>query len=392
MSPACHTRAVRRLTVPLLVWTMSSGTMAYAALSVMATAILADLGIGATELGLVLLTYSAGAAVLSPIAGPITDRIGGAWAARLTLLVAAMGYPLMGLATSTLWLAVAVLPVAFAQALINPATNAVIAAHAAVGRRGVVTGIKQSGVYVGFTFVGLVAPAVSAAAGWQATFWVLGVVCLVGFVLSFPGFPPTPGTPRGESKGVPITARGALVRLTVFAALMGFASSINNFIPLFAESELGYSNTVAGLITATIGGIAVVTRIVSAGWAERSGHPGRFLRFMAAMGIGTNVALALAATVPALVWLAAGTYAFGLAPWNAVAMLAIIVVVGPASAGTATGWVVGAFSAGLALGPLTYGPVIDQVGFGTVWLLSGAAAALAAVSMVGFRAEPAEVA
>lgn len=379
----------RPLMVPLLVWTMSAGTMAYAGLSVTATAIIDDLGIGATELGLVLLAYSAGAAVLSPVAGPITDRIGGTWAVRLTMLVAATGYPLVALADSTVVLAAATLPIAFAQALINPATNALIAHHVAEGRRGVITGIKQSGVYVGFVLVGLTAPALTARFGWEAAFLLLGGVCLLGFFLSLVGLPPTAGSTRAASGGVPRAAFPDLRRLTVYAGLMGFAASTNNFIPLYAETALGYTNTVAGLITAVIGGLAIATRILAARRAERTGRPGILLRGMAAMGVVTNASLALASLAPAVVWLAAATYALGLAPWNAVAMLAVIILVGREAAGTATGWVVGAFSAGLALGPVAYGRLIDAVGFGTAWGLSAVMAAAAVVAVAGFRAEPA---
>jgi len=379
---------VRRLTAPLLVWIMAAGTMAYAGLAVAATALLADLGIGAGELGLVLLTYSATAALLSPVAGPITDRIGGTHAGRLALLAAAIGYTTMAQTTSTLTLALAVLPVAFAQSLINPATNAVIAAHTSPGRRGVITGVKQSGVYVGFVFVGLTAPPLTASGGWQLAFLVIAAACLLGLALSFVALPPTPGRERGEATGVPATARPDLRRLTIYAGLMGLAGSTNNFIPLFAETELGYSNTTAGLITSVVGVIAVASRILSARFAERSGHPGSLLRWMAGMGVVTNVVLAFAAAVPVLIWFGAGTYSLGLAPWNAVAMLAIIMIVGTSSAGTATGWVVSAFSAGLAIGPVVYGQLIDRIGFLPVWAVSGAAAALATAAVLRLRVEP----
>ncbi|MEX1281380.1 MAG: MFS transporter, partial [Acidimicrobiia bacterium] len=329
------------------------------------------------------------AAVLSPVAGPITDRIGGTWAVRLTMLVAAVGYPLVALADSTLSLAAATLPIAFAQALINPATNAIIAHHVPDGRRGVITGIKQSGVYVGFVLVGLTAPALTARFGWEAAFLLLAGVCLLGFVLSLVGLPPTAGSRRAASGGVPRTAFPDLRRLTIYAGLMGFAASTNNFIPLYAETALGYTNAVAGLITAVIGGLAIVTRILGARRAERTGRPGVLLRAMAAMGVVTNASLALAALAPAMVWLAAASYAFGLAPWNAVAMLAVIILVGRDAAGTATGWVVGAFSAGLALGPVAYGRLIDSVGFGTAWGLSAVMTAAAVVAVAGFRAQPA---
>ena len=80
------------------------------------------------------------------------------------------------------------------QAIANPATNKLISFHIEPGRRGVITGIKQSGVYVGFVLVGLTAPALTTRFGWEAAFLLLGSVCLLGFVLSLIGLPRTPGT------------------------------------------------------------------------------------------------------------------------------------------------------------------------------------------------------
>lgn len=377
--------------VPLLVWTMSAGTMAYAVLAVTAAPMLDDLGIGATDLGLVLLTYSASAAVLSPIAGRLSDRIGATRTAQLTLLLTGLAYPLMGSMSSTATLALATLPLGMAQATINPSTNGMIAAHAPDGKRGLITGIKQSGVYVGYVFVGVAAPLAVQWWSWRAAFYVVGAVCLLGGLLSLFGLPPTESELDEHGARTPIadSAKPHVRRLAVYAGLMGLASSTNSFIPLFAETELGYSNAAAGLYTAMVGVIAVAVRILTGAAAEHRIRPGRLLQVMGGFGVVTSALLLASALVPSLLWAAGVAYALGPAPWNAVAMFAIIVLVGRAASGTATGWVVGSFSAGLAAGPLIFGPIIDGFGFPPVWAVAAIAAAVAAIVIGRFRSEPA---
>jgi predicted MFS family arabinose efflux permease len=383
----------RRLLVPLFVWTMSAGTMAYAAFAVTAARIIDELGIGATGLGVILLVFSTSSAALSPIAGRVADAVGGTRAARLSLALAAVGYPLVALGSSVVTLAAATIPIAFAQASMNPATNSLIAAHVPAGRRGVIMGVKQSGVYVGATFVGLVVPTMALTVGWRAAFWLLGAVCAIGWLLSLVGLPPVTGRPPGVPRArIPDSARADLRTLTWYAGFMGVASSTSNFIPLYAEESLGYAPAVAGLLAAVIGVCSVATRIGSAGLAERTGRPGPILRVMAGIGVLTALVFAGAAVAPSMAWAGAITFSLGLAPWNAVAMLAVIVLVGRAAAGTGTGQVVGVFAAGLAVGPLIYGPLIDGPGFGWVWAIQGVTAGAAMVSVRRFRAEPPPVA
>ena len=71
----------------LLFVAMGAATFTAASLGILATFIIDDLAISRAELGVVLAVVNIAAAVLSPVAGRITDRIGGK-AAIVALFVA----------------------------------------------------------------------------------------------------------------------------------------------------------------------------------------------------------------------------------------------------------------------------------------------------------------
>ena len=72
----------------LLFVAMGAATFTAASIGILATFIIDDLSITRAELGVVLAVVNVAAAVLSPIAGRITDRIGGK-AAIIALFVLA---------------------------------------------------------------------------------------------------------------------------------------------------------------------------------------------------------------------------------------------------------------------------------------------------------------
>ena len=53
------------------------------------------------------------------------------------------------------------------QAIANPATNKLISMHVPPGKRGIITGIKQSGVQAGTFLGGLLLPVITLSFGWR---------------------------------------------------------------------------------------------------------------------------------------------------------------------------------------------------------------------------------
>ncbi|MFD9296766.1 MFS transporter, partial [Streptomyces goshikiensis] len=130
-----------------------------------------ELGVSATVLGLTTTIGFGTAAALSPVGGRVVDRIGPRRSLVVLLLVSAAALALIGAAPGPGFLLAAVALGGLPQALANPATNKAILAAVPPGRRGPVTGMKQSGVQLGAFAAGLPLAALAGGIGWRGAVW-----------------------------------------------------------------------------------------------------------------------------------------------------------------------------------------------------------------------------
>ena len=151
----------------LLFAAMGAATFTAASLGILATFIIDDLSISRAELGVDLAVVNIAAAVLSPVAGRITDRIGGKAAIVALFVIAGATFLLLGTAVGYVMLLAGALTGAFSQASANPATNKLIAEDLPAGERGLITGVKPSGVQFGIFLGGVTIPSVALALGWR---------------------------------------------------------------------------------------------------------------------------------------------------------------------------------------------------------------------------------
>ena len=125
---------------------MGTGTFLIVVASVMAAELMAAFDISRAQVGLLVTAFGVVGGLLSPLLGRVTDRIGAVAATRGVLLAGALAMTAVALAPSYPVLVAAALGTGFANGWSNPATNLLIVDNVAPGQRGVVTGIKQSGV------------------------------------------------------------------------------------------------------------------------------------------------------------------------------------------------------------------------------------------------------
>ncbi len=378
----------RRLLFSSLLFTaMGMATFTAASLGILASFVIDDLGITRTQLGVVLAVVNVAAAVLSPIAGRVTDRIGGRAALLVLFTTAGVTFLILGAAVAYPMLLVGALTGAFSQASANPSTNKLIAEIVPMGERGVITGVKQSGVQAGIFVGGITVPSIAVALGWRAAYLVVAIAPLL-LAVAASRIVPRPDRPVVSSihhepvRALPV----AIWWLTVYGLLMGFSGSVTFLVPLFTEESLGWSPVVGGFAAATIAFVAVFGRILWSHYAERSNA---FRFSLGTMAVLSIVAAALfywsSHLVAWLLWPAAVLIAIGSTSWNSVGMLAVMVEAGIESTGRASGFVLLGFLAGLGIGPIIFGALIDSTGsYDLMWLLSTLTAAAAFVVIAGW--------
>lgn len=359
----------RRLTRPLLMAllpsTMAAGTLFYGLFAVLGKVVIDDLEISRAQLGLLVTTFSLTAAFLSPIAGSVTDRFGARQAMLITFLLSGIGFLLMAVSPN-LWVLLAVSVVlAVGQSFINPGTNKMIAAEYPPGKRGLVTGVKQSGVQMGSFIAGTTFPDIAGENGWRNVSLIVGLFLLGLFVLSWVVLP----SPTSQTLGRVGQAGWSELTATTwwtatFALFMGLGGSpIFAFLPLYAEEVLGVSVAEAGLILGVSSLFGVVSRI---GWSVYAERQNKFMFAMlmtSLLSIGAVILIWAAGSVGVwLLWVASIATFLSMSGWNSVAMLSVIVDVGPRLSGKATGVILSGFMLGLAVAPPIFGRSVDVLG------------------------------
>ncbi len=398
----------RSTLVAVLVATMTATSFQIFALSVLAIELITDLGLSRAELGLIGSVNTMTGALTAPLSGRLTDRIG-PWAAAVSgMLISAVGMSMMALSGGAMALAASALVSGVPQGWGNPATNALIAERVASGGQGTITGVKQSGVQFGVFLSGLTLPTLAVWFGWRGASWAYAAVFALLAVLTAvllprrpsTASPPAPGVassadPAGSVGEEPPGTVGAVTamdpwiwRLAGYALLSGtVGGTIGRFFPLWAEEAVGMTTRTAGFLVAVTGLLGIVARIVAGRVAEAAVSPPRLLRILAA--IGGVYGLVLVAT-PVLgswiLWPATALNAVGIGAWNAVAMLAIIMVVPRQLAGRASGVVMLGFLGGLSVGSPVAGWAVDRWGsYQPVWGVCVLLSALAVLSLSSGR-------
>jgi len=366
-----------------LMWVMVAATATVIILPVLATFIIEDFGISRTQFGSIGSVTGLLAAVASPFAGRLTDRIGGRNAAAVVLGGAAAAAVLFSIAP--------VFGAMFAGAGVaaitgsggNPGTNKLIAAFVEPGRRGFITGLKQTGPQVGSFIAGLAAPWGASTFGWRPTMAAVALLLGVPALLLRRIVPAD--RPHTQDRQQPVDSLPiGIWWVAAYGLLLGFGGSATFLFPLFVEESLGQTPQVAGAAAALLGAVAIAGRLQWARVAERAASPAPTLGFLAALSV-VAMAFMLWSIEGGIAWMWVGTIVLGLSSssWTSVGAMAVIAIAGAAAAGRASGIVWFGFLAGLGIGPPIYGFTVDETGsYATMWWLALASFALAAAVAV----------
>nr|WP_024127511.1 MFS transporter [Streptomyces sp. F12]AHE40247.1 General substrate transporter [Streptomyces sp. F12] len=358
-------------------------------------ALMADIGFSRARLGWLTSTAFIVAAVFSPVAGRLADRLGARRCMSWLLLVVAAALGLIALSPSYGVLVAAVALGGVPQALANPATNRAISTGVDPVRRGAVTGLKQAGVLVGAFVAGLPLTWLTLLWSWRGAVGVMAVLALVTAggvrrcVPAEPDLPQAAGPRAGPREAV---VRGGSSRaarwLAAFSVALGAGNgSVNTYLPLFATERLGMSPGTAGALVAVLAVAGIMGRI---GWtrlAQRSALGERLPWLLTG-------AAALAATLFTLsgsagVWMVwpavAGVGGCAVAA-NAVSILVVINHARSDSAARDTALVTAGFFTGFVIGPPLFAAASQAGGYGVAWLGVAAAFAAAALLARGWQA------
>lgn len=389
--PAGSSGASRLALSATLAVVMAAGPLAVFALSALGPVVTAELHLSHSQFGLLATLAFMVAAPSAVILGRWVDR----YPARRILVgvfaLSGLSVTVTAVAPSFGWLLVGVLIGGVAMSVTNPVTNRVVTRHVPPGQRGGLMGTKQSGVQVSQFLIGLTLPGLAEHVGWRTALAATLTMVLVGFVLTYLFIPVAARTapPTAARQGGPRgTVPSDVWLLLAYSFLTGAAiQSTNAYLPLFAFERLSLSSATAGFTVSVVGGIGLVARIMWGRAADRSRKPWRILAAMSASGAMATCLLAAASstTTAWLIWAAAALSGATVVASNVVVMMTLVRVVDVRLVGTATGLLALGLYAGFAAGPVSFGLLVEAVGYASAWLVVAGAYSAAALLVLAAR-------
>jgi MFS family permease len=340
---------------------------------------LRGIGLTVVTLGVGVALFFVTAAVLSPLGGELVRRWGPEPALRIVTGVSAVVCGLLVVAASPAHVLVLLVLAGAVNALVQPATGALIRAGAPLRSHGVSLGIVQASVPMTIVASAATIPLVLYASNWRLAFVVAAAVSVAAFVL-VPRRRASASPERTLRQGVSRPS-GVVLPFLVTALLAATAASALSTYASTTGHDLGLDTAPVAAWVAASGLVCAVMRVVS-GRVAGSGSgrdAGRGMVVMIVLFVvGGSGYAALATGDPALFGpgLVVG-YGFG---WAFPGVLNFVIGASTDDATRSTGWTqVGVFG-GSALGPLVFALIAS--GTGDLRLGWAACAAYVAAALV----------
>ena len=340
-----------------------------------------DLGFTEAGLGSAVAVFFLLAAVTSPHAGTLTDRLGPQRSLRVANICS--GAALLGMAfvVQSYWLLLAALAVgAIGLTIAGPGTKTMVARGTDIRRHGLFFGIQAAAVPLAVFLAGVAVPAIGSTLGWRWAFGFAVTVPLAGLVLA-PPYRARPGhTVRtgGASRGLSKIDYGPLTLIGLAAALGSAAATTMAAFFVSAATDAGIAEGLAGGLLAVASGLPIATRIAAGYLADRfeSGH----LRIVSLL-LGTSTLGYLAAATGSKVLVPLGAmFALGVGwAWSGLMVHSVIRAYRD-SPGAATGMTSGGLNVGGVIGPFAFGLLAERASYTAGFLMIAACALLAAVA------------
>lgn len=316
------------------------------------------------------------AALIARFSGSQLDRLSGR-ASYLLLGVTAVAGLLSLAAVKNV--AILLLACLFAGATVgtnNPVTNRLILFLVPHGRRGIVIGIKQTGVKVAQIVTGALIPLLTVLFGWRLGIVLLSAALAAVLLLGLWLIPRERATGESESaEGVRSSAKHDLRWLQIYLLLMAAGmSAVITYLPLYSVNALQTSLTTAGLFVTAFATAATFTRVIWVVIAERFSDAVTLLIVQSVGGVVALAGFASAVTVGSwLMWPAAVLGGATVGSTNVLAQLVVINRVSADHVAAVSGSVQSGYLVGLAIGAPVMGVIFQTTGsFVSGWIFTAA--------------------
>lgn len=333
-----------------------------------------DFGIPAASTAILVSAFALGSIIAS---APLGRRVGG-WGIRNCLRVAsvisAAGLVVAALSPAPWALAVAMFLAGLANALGQPAANALIAAQLPPHRHGIAYAVKQSGVPLATFLAGLAVPLIALTIGWRWAFAMALALAVAALLLAPVDRSIVPG--RVETT-VDTQSRRALWVFAAGLALAIVAATSIGAVGAASGVAAGLSEKAAGYLVALGGLTALAVRLAVGLWADRRSFD-ELAGVAILLGIGVIGWLGMstgAALFFAIGLIIANSFGWG---WPGLANLSLARRF-PNATAAASGVAQTGISSGLLVGPALMGVIATSLGWVATWVTAATCGLLGAL-------------
>jgi MFS family permease len=375
--PARSPGAANRLAVGQAIALATFSVLPGFLVGALAVGMRAELGFGPAQLGLAVAWFFITTALGAASLGKYVDRFGVRRGLTIGAIGSATSLLVIGLAPSYTLVLVGMTVGGLANALSQPAVNALLAERIPPQRLGFAFGIKQASSPAAMLLGGLAVPTLSLTVGWRGAFVVGAGLALVGSLIA---------RTLGDGGGRPLQRRprlrdsqADLGSLVIFAAggMLGAAAgtSLGAFLVDAAVAD-GMTEAHAGLVFAatSIGGL--ISRPVFGAYLDRHPTRSRYSTIVLLLFVGAPGYLLLA-TGSTPLYVGGAILAF-VAGWGWTGLFHYTVVSqNPTTPAASTGVIQTGLSLGAGAGPLALGLVAEHGSYAWAWVGAAALASLA---------------
>lgn len=274
--------------IPILAATTAAQSLVSLAMlspAAVAPAIARDLQVSGAMIGWWISMAYGGAMITSLLGGNAVRRFGATRSTQIGLLLVCLGGGAMMAGTLPLALLAALLT-GLGYGMTNPAASHLLARSTSPERRNLVFSIKQTGVPLGGTLAGLIAPRLTQAWGWPAAMASVALTCLgLALLLALARHSwDSDRDPKSRMTGNPFSGLVSIWRSPRLKALSltGFAYaavqlSVSTFAVTMLVTDLSWSLVDAGLLLSAVQVAGVVGRISIGSLADRFFRRYRYL-------------------------------------------------------------------------------------------------------------------
>lgn len=342
-------------------------------LSIAAPMLKDELGLSASQLGILLSAFFYTYALLQPLSGWLVDRVNVNWVMAGGFFLWSLATALTGMAHAFAMLLVIRLMLGVGESVAYPSYSKIIALHFPEEHRGLANSGISAGQVLGPGFGMLMGGMLMARFGWRPFFMVLGLGSLLWLVPWIKFMPEAPATRQVTSAAAPSLMEFLRLRSAWGTCIGLFCGNYVNYVlitwlPFYLVrgrhfsmqdmAKIGGSAYFLGACFSTLSGW------LSDRWIVRGGTPTRVRKTFAGGGIGlAGIFLGLSVAggaIPGVVMLLLAVMFFGVSCSNVWAITQTLA--GPAAAGRWTGFqnLIGNLAG--VVGPTLTGFVLDRTG------------------------------